>query len=383
MSIELALPAARQRPLMRALAWLASWRGVLVWAVASRIVVFVGALVVHLVRPHGYFPASTYRSLQNVLGAWDGRWYRMVAAQGYSLVPGHKSDVAFFPLYAFVLRGMHALGLGLVTSGIVVSNILFLVGLLAFAELTTMLFSKEDARRACIWVCVFPLGFVFSMAYPTSLVFAALALSMIFALRGRWLTAAVLVAVASLARPEGMFLALPLAALALSRRRELSGSARGRALAAVVAGPLAVAGFLVYLAVAFDNIRAWSTAEAAWGRSFRLGGILDAFAQLPADIRGHPWLVRDLGFLVAYVLLLAVAVRLRIGAAWIAAAALLVVLPLTSGTVESDGRFGMVGFAFYWPLARAIRKPWLERGLWVVSLGLLAWWTVALPLANP
>src|SRR5438445_5901 len=191
MSIELALPAARQRPLMRALAWLASWRGVLVWAVASRIVVFVGALVVHLVRPHGYFPASTYGSLQNVLGAWDGRWYRMVAAQGYSLVPGHKSDVAFFPLSALVLRGMHA---------------------------------------------------------------------------------------------------------------------------------LAVGGFLVYLAVAFDNIRAWSTAEAAWGRSFRLGGILDAFAQLPADIRGHPWLVRDLGFLVAYVLLLAVAVRLRIGAAWIAAA---------------------------------------------------------------
>ena len=112
--------------------------------------------------------------------------------------------------------------------------------------------------------------------------------------------------------------------------------------------------------------------------------MLQAMAtQLPADIRGHPWLVRDLGFLVAYVLLLAVAVRLRIGAAWIAAAALLVVLPLTSGTVESDGRFGMVGFAFYWPLARAIRKPWLERGLWVVSLGLLAWWTVALPLANP
>jgi len=313
-----------------------------------------------------------------VLGGWDGRWYRMVAAHGYSFAPGHKSDVAFFPLYAFVVRGVHELGPGYVTSGLVVSNVLFIVAIFAFAELTTTLFSRDLALRAAMWMCLFPLGFVFSMEYPTSLVVAALALSMIFALRGRWLTAALLVAAASLARPEGMFLALPLAALAFHRRHE-----RRRAVLAVAAGPLAVVGWLSYLAVRFDNPHVWSTAEKAWGRNFRALGIVDAFTNLPADIRGHPWFVRDLAFLVLYVVLLVVAYRVKIGGAWIAAAALLLVLPLTSGTVESVGRFGMVGFAFYWALGRAITKPWLERGLQAVSLGLLAWWTIALPLANP
>jgi hypothetical protein len=272
---------------------------------------------------------------------------------------------------------VHELGPGYVASGLIVSNVLFVVALFAFAELTAILFSRDVALRAAMWMCLFPLGFVFSMEYPTSLVFAALALSMIFALRGRWLAAALLVAVASLARPEGMFLALPLAALAFRR-----GEFR-RAVVAVAAGPLAVVGWLAYLAVRFDNPHVWSTAEKAWGRNFRALGIVDAFTGLPADIRGHPWFVRDLAFLVLYVLLLLLAYRLQIGTAWIAAAALLLVLPLTSGTVESVARFGMVGFAFYWTLARGIRRPWLERTLQVVSLGLLAWWTVALPLANP
>jgi hypothetical protein len=159
--------------------------------------------------------------------------------------------------------------------------------------------------------------------------------------------------------------------------------ARGRALTAVLAGPLAVASFLVYLAAAFDNPRAWSTAESAWGRSFGLGSFVAAFTQLPADIRAHPWLVRDAAFLCFYVVLLVAAWRLRIGLAWIVAAALLVLLPLGSGTVESDARFGMFGFAFYWTIARGVRNPWLERGLQVVSLGCLVWWTIALPLANP
>lgn len=183
MSIELAFPAARPRRVSRALAWFAAWRGVLAWALATRALIFGCALVVHLAhRPRGYFPASAYASPLTVLGSWDGRWYRMVAANGYSLVPGHKSDAAFFPLYPLLLRGVHSLGLGFVTSGVVISNLVFLVGLIAFFELTGMLLSREEAQRAAVWVCVFPLSFVFSMAYPTGLVFAAFALSMILSL---------------------------------------------------------------------------------------------------------------------------------------------------------------------------------------------------------
>jgi hypothetical protein len=88
-------------------------------------------------------------------------------------------------------------------------------------------------------------------------------------------------------------------------------------------------------------------------------------------------------FLIVYALLLALAPRAGVGWEWILAAGLLVLVPLTSGTVESVARFGLVGFAFYWTLAREVRRPWLEGALQAGCLALMVWWVLALPLANP
>ena len=88
-------------------------------------------------------------------------------------------------------------------------------------------------------------------------------------------------------------------------------------------------------------------------------------------------------FLAAYAVLLLLARRAGVAWPWIASAALLVVVPLLSGTVESDGRFGMAAFAFYWVLARLVRRPWLEGALQAGCLALVVWWMLVLPLASP
>jgi hypothetical protein len=361
--------------------WVAARRELLLWIVGTRLVVLVAAFVVSKRNaPRGYFPSYGFDSLNTVLGGWDGKWYRIVAEHGYTFTPGERSDTAFFPLFPLLLRVVHVLGPDLQLAGLILAHVFFVVAVLAFAELTTELFDAETGRRAAIWLCVIPMGFVFSMAYPTSMVFALMALSALAALRGRWLWAALAVGLAGLGRPEAVAMALPLAAIAWQRRDEIT---RWRAVTALLAAPLAVLGFWVYLWIHLGNAHAWSASQREWGREFRWTGIVDAIRVLPGRDDTHPWIWRDVAFVAVYLVLLLLARRVGVGWPWIGAAAFLVLFPLTSGTFESDARFGMLGFAFYWVAARLVRGRWLEPAVYCTCLVVMAWWVLVLPLANP
>jgi hypothetical protein len=227
------------------------------------------------------------------------------------------------------------------------------------------------------------MGFVFSMAYPESLVLAAIALAARFALRGHWTAAAVSGAVAALARPEGLFYALVLAAIALRRWHGLSHAERGRALGAVFAPAAALLTYPLYLSWSLQNVHAWTWAQRAWGRSFQADGLVLAFVHLPLALHQHPWLVRDLVFASLYVLLLAVAWRAGVPAIWVFVGALILFLPLWSGSFTSEARFGLLALPVYWGLAVLGRRRAVGLALPAVSLLLLAAGTLTLPLAFP
>jgi hypothetical protein len=64
--------------------------------------------------------------------------------------------------------------------------------------------------------------------------------------------------------------------------------------------------------------------------------------------------------------------RMRLPTGYLMYAALLVLLPATGGLLISMGRFGTVGFPYFWALARLGRRPWPHRCVAVTSLALLA-----------
>jgi Mannosyltransferase (PIG-V) len=309
-----------------------------------------------------------------MLNEWDGVWYRRVAEHGYLLVPGQYSDPAFFPLFPVTLRLGHALGLSYTAAALVISNLLFVVAIGAFYELGRLLMDEQRAHRAAVLLTVFPMSFVYSMAYPESLALAAIAGAGIAAIRGRWVLAALLAAAATLARPEGVFIAIPLAALAFRQRRGY---------ASVFAAPIALATFPIYLRWALGDASAWTQAEHAWGRSFAVRGVLRTFSNLPLEVGQNGWYLRDLVLLLLYAILLGLAYRAGVPASWVAAAALIVLLPLTSGSIASIARFGLLAPAIFWGLAAFVEHPTAYRLLRYGSLALLAASTVTIPLAGP
>jgi len=365
--------------------WLRERRAILAAAVGSRVLVLGAAAADHRLHwPHGPVPvhgASTAHTL-SILSFWDGVWYRTVAEQGYLLIPGRQSDPAFFPLFPIVLRALEGLGLSFLTTGILVANGAFVIGIVAFYELSRRLVPVDVARTSAMVAAFFPMSFVFSMTYPESLVLAALALALLFALSGRWTLSAVAGAAAALGRPEAMFFALPLAAIAIGLGRLSGSKGNGRAIGAAFAPVASIATFPLYLGWALDNPTAWNGAQRAWGRSFSLDGIVRAFHQLSA--RGQsPWLWRDFAFCLIYLGLIVVASRLGISWPWLVAGAALVLLPLATGTFMSDSRFGVLALPAYWGAGALARRRLVRLPLLVVSAGLLVAGTMTIPLANP
>jgi hypothetical protein len=361
--------SARSSTVSRALDFSSPPRWLLGWWGVGRLVVIGTALAL---RPTVW-----------TLDRWDGRWYRMVARGGYLLVPGRQSDPAFFPLYPILLRGVHAVGVGWGAAGPLLSNLALLAGLALFYTLSRDIFSEPLARRATIYLSIFPVSYVFSMAYPESIVLVLMSAAALAALRRHWWLAAVCAGASALARPEGLFLALPLAGIAWSQRRSLSPTGRGAALAAILAAPAALASYSLYLARVLHDPLAWSEAERAWGRQFRFTGAYRAFAHLPTALGNTPWLVRDVVFFFLYLGLLYAAWRIGTPLPWLAAGAAIVVLPIFTGAFDSIARFGLLAPPLFWGLAGLTKDARSERIVRSLLLVLLVVCTASLAYVFP
>ena len=270
-------------------AWLARVDPVLVptafYAVA-RLVALMGFSVAALVsvpRVH----------LAQAISGWDTGWYLAVARSGYPrrLAPGSgaaaQSPLGFFPLHPLAIRLVHLLGLGWLTSGIVVCLLGGWVAVIAVDRLAADVLGPGPGRRVAIIFAFFPGAYVLDMAYSEGL-FLALAATCLLALRRRrWLLAGVLAALASAARPNGGVLAvccLVAAGQELWRRHRedataddahVDRGAPGRrppswaVVTAPVLGPLGLVAFFAYLHVHVGTATAYlDTQRRGWGQHF-------------------------------------------------------------------------------------------------------------------
>jgi hypothetical protein len=344
------------------------------WA-ASRLIVFASAAVVQVLGLSGVFKLGPFSGHPfALLRAWDGHWYQLVAHHGYLLVQGQTSNPAFFPLLPVLLHVTEATGIPSAVAGLLIANGVFLIALLGFYELSRTLLPEPDARRASLYLAIFPFGFVFSMVYPESLTLAAFAFAALFASRGRWLACGVCGSLAALSRPEGVLIAVPLLVLAW-RFSDRGRIERTRAVAAALAAPATLAAVALFFWIRLGDPLAWQTAESAWGRSFRPTGFYQAAHELwIAIVRYHQslWLFRDAGFCALYMLLLFYAYRKGLPRDWILAGAAIVLVPLASGSFTSDARFGLLALPVFWALAILGRNTRIHRLVLTLSPPLVA-----------
>lgn len=151
---------------------------------------------------------------------WDACWYAKIATFGYA----PDGSTAFYPLFPALERIVALGGPHTAAAGMLVSFVATVMALWGIHRIVDRDFGAAVARRAMLLLAVFPTAF-FLLAPFSEATFLAVSVWAIERARhrGGWPLAAVLATLAGLARPVGVFLALPLAWLALRDTVRLPG----------------------------------------------------------------------------------------------------------------------------------------------------------------
>ncbi|MFI8255346.1 hypothetical protein [Streptomyces filamentosus] len=226
--------------------------------------------------------ASGKDGFHRLSGRWDSVWYARIAEHGYgyqvTLPNGDvHSDLAFFPLLPALERALSAVSpLDAAGAGLLVSWAASLAaawGIFRCGE--HVVSARAGVVLAVLWGA-YPTAFVQSMAYTETLFTASAAWSLYAVLRGRWVLAGLLCALAGLTRPTAAALIAALgitAAVTLVRERRLPA----RTVAGVLLAPLGWLGYVTYVGVREGRWSAYFDVQAAWGNSIDGGVALARF----------------------------------------------------------------------------------------------------------
>jgi hypothetical protein len=198
-----------------------------------------------------------------IWGPWqrsDTIWYTKIAEQGYSL---DDLSTAFFPLYPLLIRAtMTLFPVNSVAAGIAVSSFAALGAFAWFFQLTRDQFGDQMARRALLWLAVFPTTFFLFAAYTESLFLFFAVGSWWFAQKRRWEFAGLMGGLAALTRPQGFLLVLPLAFIFITqfRHRQVSLWRAANFLLVICSGLL----FVAHMSTLTGSLTAWFGIEGLW-----------------------------------------------------------------------------------------------------------------------
>jgi hypothetical protein len=338
-------------------------RSVVVPFVVSRVVADALILVMALARPAATIVPET--PLFAGFAKWDGYWYIEIARHGYArdYIPGLESPWPFFPLLPGILRAGHWLGPSEALVGVLVNHGAFLLGLAGLHRIARRHFDDRASTLAVWAIALFPASIMFSMVYPSAIIFAGSVWAFDFVEDRRDVAAALAALAAVMVRPNGFLVAVALAfAVGWNLRR-----------VAVVCGPSAIAfgAWCLYNLDRTGDALTFYKAKDGW-----------------PEISLVDFVLRDRKIAVPHLLLgvaAAVAVVVvwrRLPKSWLVLTALFLVLPFFTGMVGL-GRYAGETFPPFVAAGEILRR-W-PRALvvaffaaCVVVMGVCTYWVVYL-----
>jgi hypothetical protein len=332
-------------------------------------------------------------AITDVWARWDSVWYLRIAEHGYHAAG--EAAAAFYPLYPLTVAGLGRVLAGhYVLAGLLISLSACFAAFSLLYRLAEERLGADGARRAVLYLAVFPTTFFLQALYGESL-FLALALAA-FALaeRRRFTWAWLAAGLAVLTRVAGLALLPPLAIMAWR------SPDRARALVGLVIPPALFALYPLYLEVRTGDAFAFAHAQNFFNRHLSpagpLGGLWDGLRagwagvqQLVSGSSTHRYWepvqdsdplrvaalnLSNLAFLVLFAALTVVVWR-RFGTPFGLYCALSLAIPLCAPSdrwpLLSLPRLGMVAFPFFLALAALGGRPRVHTAIVAISALLL------------
>lgn len=305
-------------------------------------------------------------------GVWqrfDVLWYQAIAERGYGATPG---DIHFPPLYP-LLENLFARGVrSTFVAGWLISQLAVIGSLYLLYRLTASWKDERTARRALIFLVIFPTAFFLFTAYSEAL-FLLLTLLCFDSLRGEKFTRAGFWAfLAILTRLQGVALFLPLAYK--TWRKVRVGKNVSATLLFGLGIPFLAGAFYLYLRAVAGETAIVPTNEAQLNA--RLAPVWENVlyaVQIIASGKFSAADVLNLGVFVWVIVLVARGWRLLPMEYGLYAAATLVAASVRfvdTQPLNSMTRYVLTLFPLFMILAHWSEKRWVERAVIYVSLPL-------------
>jgi Gpi18-like mannosyltransferase len=297
---------------------------------------------------------------------WDAAWYLDIAEKGYYLRgEGEQANVVFFPLYPLLVRLAGFLtGGNLVLAGWIVSSLFLALAVATLTRLTQEFHPELDPTGPVLCLLVFPTAFFLNAVYTESLfLFLSLAATY-FALKRRFVWAAVLTALASATRVAGLFLCVILLVEFIQAHGGRALFSPRRAWPLLIA-PLGVLAFFMHHWIVFGDFFLFLKVQRSFGRDFQS----DLAEYL--IVRNNPDMVHtllDLTFTLIAILFTFLALkrfRLSYGLYMLVSLA----VALSTGTALGIARYAMVMFPIH--LLAAGIPSFVGRSAWLFASSLL------------
>ena len=315
------------------------------------------------------------RKLREIMWHADVAHYVGLSRAGYLHAPfdltnERSQQFAFFPLHPLLLWLLGHVTDDVILWGAALCNVLFLLALVFLHKLTLAFgYDESVARRAVFYLAAFPASYFFSIPMTESLFVVLTVGSFYAAKRERWWTAGVLGLLASATRLTGVMLLPSLLVLSWQMYRSL----QIRKVLGLLLVPFGLFAYSFYAWWLSGDALAFKHAQAAWGREpsiFFLGPLIKWL--IDPRVFAQPWNVQV--FSVAATLLcffcIYVLVRRR---EWALAlyTSLSIVLPLSSGVLQSLERYTMGFFPIFIALGVAAKSEHCDQTIRFVFVFLL------------
>src|SRR5262245_53035873 len=241
---------------------------------------------------------------------WDGwvrldsGWYTSIVDQGYAYVPGHQSNVAFFPGYPLVVRTVSHLTNNTQLAGIAVTIVCGALAFVAFGRWCRGRLDRNETFVAVLCLALYPYAYyLFGVMYGDALFLLLALLAFLAFERDHLLLAGVAGAAATATRFVGIAVVVGLVVGVLERRAVVRDAERGRWFridvsrlrrvrprdALVLVSLAGIGAWCLYLWRRFGDPLAFSTVQAAWGQqsgpvTWLKRDFFAAVARHPADL---------------------------------------------------------------------------------------------------
>jgi hypothetical protein len=318
--------------------------------------------------------------LISVWAHWDGQWYMKIAENGYKIMGNEldKFGVAFFPLYPIVMSILLLVIKNPHIAGLIVSYLASFFALLFLYRLLREEFGSKISERTIFYYLIFPSAMFLSAVYSESLFLLLTVLVFYFARKKLWLYAGLVGVLASLTKLIGVIVFIPLLIEYILVKKEEIGEKWWTGIDFKIVycflPGLGTLMYFTYLWKLTGSFFAYFLAEQLWGREpFSFHTFIEIFQNLA--LHGYKNSIIDLTFALVFLgMLFFMYKRLRLS--YVVYAALLILIPISSGSLLCFSRLVLMSFPHFIMFAMLGEDKNVHYGLSIVFSVLLAIFTV-------